>query len=79
MDASLFDEVVTAFIALTAPSLGASSQALGWTMVQSSPKLSGGVVSKSPSSSFLRRCFLLPSVASLLDGCASPIAEKCEF
>jgi len=76
MDASLFDEAVTALSAPTTPSLGASSQALDGTVVQSSPKPGGGVVGKSPSSSFLRRGFLLPSVCSPLDGCASPIAER---
>jgi hypothetical protein len=45
MDASLFDEAVTALNAPTMLFLGASSQALGGTMVQSSPKLGGGVVS----------------------------------
>jgi len=34
------------------------------------------VVGKSPSSSFLWRGFLLPSVPSPLGGCASPIAKK---
>jgi hypothetical protein len=48
-------------------------------VVQSSPKPGGGVVSKSPSSSFLRQGFLVLSVPSLLDGCASLIAEKGEF
>jgi len=57
------------------PLFDASSQALGGTVVQSSPKLGGGA-GKSPSSSFLRHGFLLPSVSSPLSGCASPIAEK---
>jgi hypothetical protein len=51
---SLFDEAETAFSASTTPCLGASYQALGGTVVQSSPKPSGGV-GKSPPSSFLRR------------------------
>jgi hypothetical protein len=58
MDASLFDEAVTALSAPTTPSLGG-------TVVQSLPKPGGNVVSKSPSSSFLRRGFLLLSVPSL--------------
>lgn len=90
MDASLFDKAVTAIHALTAPSLGAFSQALVGTVVQSSPKPSGGVVEKSPLSSLLRRGFLLPSVPrvapylspkgglkgvpSLLGGCVTLIA-----
>jgi hypothetical protein len=45
-------------------------------VVQSSPKTGGGVVGKSPSSSFLRRGFFLSSGPSPLGGCASPIAEK---
>jgi hypothetical protein len=53
MDASLFDEAVIALSAPTTPSLGASSQALGGTVVQSSLKPGGGVVGKYPSSSLL--------------------------
>jgi hypothetical protein len=84
MDASLFDEVVKAISALTVPSLGAFSQALGGTVVQSSPK--------PPPSSLLQQGFLLPSVPgvaphfspkdgaegapTLLGGCITPIAEK---
>jgi hypothetical protein len=45
-------------------------------MVRSSLKPGGGVVCKSPPSSFLRREFRLPSVPFNLSGCASPIAEK---
>lgn len=76
MDASLFNEAVTAINALTAPSLGVSSKALGGIVVQSSPKPGGGVVGKSPSSSLLRRGFLLPSVPFPLGGCVTPITEK---
>ena len=76
MDTSLFDEAVIALNAPTMLFLGASSQALGGTMVQSSPKPGGGVVDKSPLSSFLRRSFLLPSVPFPLGGCVTPIAEK---
>jgi hypothetical protein len=45
-------------------------------VVQSSPKPGGGVVCKSPPSSFLRRDFCLSSVPFPLTGCASPIAVK---
>jgi hypothetical protein len=76
MDAYLFDEAVTALSAPTTPSLGASSQALGGSVVHSSSKPSGGVVGKSPSSIFLWRGFLLPSVPSPLGGCTSAIAKK---
>jgi len=76
MDASLFNEVVMAINALTTPSLGVSSKALGGIVVQSSPKPGGGVVGKSPSSSLLRRGFLLPSGPFPLGGCVTPIIEK---
>jgi len=76
MDASLFDEAVTALSAPMTLLSGASSQILGRTVVQSSPKPGGGVVGKCPSSSFLRRGFLIPSAPSPLSGCASPISEK---
>jgi hypothetical protein len=75
MDTSLIDEAVLALCAPVTQFLGASSQALGGTVVQSSPKPGGGV-GKSPSPSFLRRGFILPSVPSPLSGCASPIAEN---
>lgn len=75
MDVSLFDEAVTAINALTTSCLGASSQALGGTMVRSSLKLGGGG-GKSPSSSFLWYGFLLPSVPSPLSGCTSLIVDK---
>jgi hypothetical protein len=76
MDASLFDEAVTTISALTTLSLGAFSHALGGTVVQSSPKPGGALVSKSPSSNLLRRGFLLQSVPFHLGSCVSPIAEK---
>jgi hypothetical protein len=76
MDASLFDEAVTALSAPRTPLSGVSSQVLGGTVGQSSPKPGGGVVGKSPPSSFLRRGFLIPSAPSPLSGCASPISEK---
>jgi hypothetical protein len=72
---SLFDEAVTAFRAPSTPCLGASSQVLGGTVVQSSPKPGGGV-GKPPPSSFLRRGFLLPSVPPPLSGCASLTTDK---
>jgi hypothetical protein len=65
MDTSLIGEATLAPNAPVTQFFGASSQALGGTMVQSSPKLGGGV-GKSPPSSFLRRGFLLPSVPSHL-------------
>jgi len=68
MDTSLFDEGHIALSAPMTPLFDASSQALGGTVVQSSPKLGGGA-GKSPSSSFLRHGFLLPSVSS-------PLSEK---
>jgi hypothetical protein len=43
MDTSIFDEAVLALSAPMTPFLGASSQALGKTVVQSSPKPGGGV------------------------------------
>jgi hypothetical protein len=76
MDTSLFDEAVTALSVSTTSFLGASSQAVGGTVVQFSSKPGGGVVGKSPPSSFLWRGFLLPSVPSPLSGGASPIAEN---
>lgn len=72
---SLFNKAVTAFRAPSTLCLGASSQVLSGTMVQSSPK-SGGGVGKPPSSSFLRRGFLLPSVPPPLSGCASSTTDK---
>jgi hypothetical protein len=75
MDTSLFDKAHIALSAPVTPFLGASSQALGGTVVQSSLKLGGGA-GKSPPSSFLWRGFLLPSVPCPLSGYASPIAEK---
>jgi len=76
IDTSLFDEAVTALSTSMTPFLGASYQAFGGTVVQSSPKPGGGVVGKSPPSSFLQRGFLLPSVPSPLSGYAYPIAFK---
>lgn len=60
LDVSLFDEAVMTISASTTLFLGASSQALVRTMVQSLEP-GGGVVEKSPLSSLLRRGFLIPS------------------
>jgi hypothetical protein len=89
MDVSLFDKAMMAISVPTVSSLGASSQALVGTVVQSSLEPGGGVVGMSPSSNLLRRGFLLRRVAphlspkdgggrgpSLLGGCVTPTVEK---